>query len=287
MTQHLAIAPPTPSFGLLLKQWRSQRGFSQLDLAVTSQVSQRHISFLESGRARPSREMVLQLATVLEIPLRQQNLMLTAAGFAPIHTETDLSSPEMTPVRRALDFMLRQQEPYPGIVVDRYWNLLLANDAATQLLSAFIALEDLQTRFYRDGKINLMRAMFHPQGFRPFLVNWDDFSGHLLHRLHRETIAEGESEQSKALLDELISYPGIAQNWQSSDPTTQNSLLLTIHLKKTDLELQFFSTIATLGTPYDITLQELRIECLFPANESTEENWKRSLIHRKGAAIAR
>lgn len=262
------------SFGLLLKQWRSQRGLSQLDLAVTSQVSQRHISFLESGRAKPSREMVLQLADVLEIPLRQQNRMLTAAGFAPIHAETDLSAPEMASVRKALDFMLQQQEPYPAIVVDRYWNLLLTNDAATRLLTTFIAPEQLQIHFYQDGKINLMRAMFHPQGLRPFVVNWKDFSGHLLQRLHREAIADGESEQSKILLDELMSYPGIAEVWHTSDRTAQNTLLLTVHLKRANLELQFFSTIATLGTPYDITLQELRIECLFPADEMTEQSWK-------------
>ena len=276
--QHTNASNPTlDSFGLLLKQWRSQRGFSQLDLAVTSQVSQRHISFLESGRAKPSREMVLQLAEVLEIPLRQQNLMLTAAGFAPIHAETDLSAPEMAAIRKALDFMLQQQEPYPAIVVDRYWNLLLTNPAANRLLNAFIALDELQALFYRDGKVNLMRAMFHPQGFRPFVVNWNDFSVHLLQRLHREAIAEGESEQSKALLDELMGYPGIAEVWQPSARTTQNTMLLTVHLKRGDLELEFFSTIATLGTPYDITLQELRIECLFPANDSTEHSWKQLL----------
>jgi len=262
------------SFGLLLKQWRSQRAFSQLDLAVTSQVSQRHISFLESGRAKPSREMVLQLADVLEIPLRQQNLMLTAAGFAPIHAETDLSAPEMAAIRKALDFMLRQQEPYLAIVVDRYWNLLLTNNAATRLLTAFIAPEELQTHFYRDGKVNLMRAMFHPQGLRPFIVNWENFSGHLLQRLHREAIADGESEQSRALLDELMNDPGIAETWHQTDRTAQNTMLLTVHLKRAELELQFFSTIATLGTPYDITLQELRIECLFPADEVTEQSWK-------------
>jgi transcriptional regulator with XRE-family HTH domain len=265
---------PLDSFGLLLKQWRGQRGFSQLDLAVTSQVSQRHISFLESGRAKPSREMVLQLAEVLEIPLRQQNLMLTAAGFAPIHAETDLSAPEMTQVRKALDFMLQQQEPYPAIVIDRYWNVLLTNDAATRLLIAFITPEQLQTHFYRDGKVNLLQAMFHPQGLRSFIVNWEDFSGHLLQRLQREAIADGESEQSKALLSELMSYPGISKVWQMSDQTAHNTLLLTVHLKRADLELQFFSTIATLGTPYDITLQELRIEYLFPADEATEQNWK-------------
>ena len=278
MLQRAIAADHQPdSFGTILKQWRNQRGFSQLDLAITSQVSQRHISFLESGRAKPSREMVLQLATVLEIPLRQQNLMLTAAGFAPIHTETDLSAPEMTSIGKALDFMLRQQEPYPAIVVDRYWNLLLTNNAATRLLTAFIDPDQLQTRFYLDGKINLMRVMFHPQGLRPYIANWEDFANDLLQRLHREALAEGESEQSTALFNELMSYPGVSEIWHTSNRAAQNTLLLTIHLKRNAFELQFFSTIATLGTPYDITLQELRIECLFPADETTEQNWKNGI----------
>lgn len=278
MQQHAITSNSPPnSFGMLLKQWRNQCGFSQLDLAVTSQVSQRHISFLESGRAKPSREMVLQLATVLKIPLRQQNLMLSAAGFAPIHAETDLSAPEMTSVRKALDFMLRQQEPYPAFVIDRYWNLLLTNNAATRLLTAFIDPDQLHTHFYRDGKINLMRVMFHPQGLRPFIVNWKNFAEHLLQRLHREALSEGQSEQSTALLNELMSNPGVAELWHPSSRTAQNALLLTVHLKRNHLELQFFSTIATLGTPYDITLQELRIECLFPADEATEQNWKNDI----------
>jgi transcriptional regulator with XRE-family HTH domain len=278
MKQPLTTSSPslTQSFATLLKQWRNQRGFSQLDLAVTSQVSQRHISFLESGRAKPSREMVLQLATVLEIPLRQQNLMLSAAGFAPIHAETDMKAPEMTSIRRAIDFILQKQEPYPAIVVDRYWNLLLTNNGATRLLTTFIDADKLQATFYVDGKINLMRVVFHSQGLRPFMVNWEEFANHLLQRLHRETLAEGESEQSVALLNELMSYPGIPEIWHTSNQTPQNALLLSIHLKKNDLELQFFSTIATLGTPYDITLQELRIECLFPASDTTEQNWKQN-----------
>lgn len=261
------------SFGMLLKQWRNQRGFSQLDLALTSQVSQRHISFLESGRAKPSQEMVLQLAAFLEIPLRQQNLMLSAAGFAPIHTETDLSAPEITSVRKALDFMLHKQEPYPAFAIDRYWNLLLTNNGADRLLAAFIAPDKLRTLFYIDGKINLMRLVFHPQGLRPFIVNWENFANHLLQRVHRSAMAEGEGDRSHQLLKELMSYPGIAEIWNIANTATPNTLLLGIHLKRNALELQFFSTIATLGTSYDITLQELRIECLFPADAATEHNW--------------
>lgn len=224
------------SFGILLKQWRDKRGLSQLDLAVNSQVSQRHISFLESGRAKPSLEMVLQLAAVLEIPLRQQNLMLSAAGFAPIHAETDLSAPEMTSVRRAIAFMLHQQEPYPAFVIDRYWNLILNNDAATRLLNIFIAPERLQALFYLEGKINLMRVMFHPQGLRPFVYNWENFAEHLLQRLHREAVAEGQSQQSITLLDELMGYPGVAEILHRSNRASQNTLLLTVQLKRNDLE---------------------------------------------------
>lgn len=263
----------TNSFGMLLKQWRNQRGFSQLDLSVTSQVSQRHISFLESGRAKPSRDMVLGLATVLDVPLRHQNMMLTAAGFAPIYTETDLSVAEMTPIRRALEFMLHQQEPYPAVVMDRYWNLLLNNQGATRLLNNFIDPIALQTILCSDGRLNLMRAMFHPQGLRPFVYNWKDIAGHLMQRVHREAIAEGQTEQSTSLLEELMSYPGVPDVWRTSNREAHHALLLTVHLRREHLNLQFFSTIATLGTPHDITLQELRIEYLFPADEATEQNW--------------
>jgi transcriptional regulator with XRE-family HTH domain len=269
----IARADRSDSFGTLLKQWRDRRSFSQLDLAMSSQVSQRHISFLESGRAKPSQEMVLQLATVLEIPLRQQNLLLSAAGFAPIHTETDLSAPEMTSVRKAIDLILHQHEPYPAFAVDRYWNLLLANQGANRLLDAFIAPDKLHRLFYIDGKINLMRVFFHPLGLRPSIVNWESCANHLLQRLHRETLIERDSNLSTVLLKELMSYPDVDRIWRTDLRTTQHALLLAIQLQREDLDLQFFSTIATLGTPYDITLQELRIECLFPADETTEHNW--------------
>jgi transcriptional regulator with XRE-family HTH domain len=278
MMQQRAIDYKSTTFGILLKQWRNQRSLSQLDLALTSQVSQRHISFLESGRAKPSQEMVLQLATVLEIPLRQQNLMLSAAGFTPIHTETDLSSPEMISICKAIDFILHQQEPYPAIIIDRYWNLLLSNKGATRLLSIFIDPDKLQNHFWIDGKINLMRITFDPQGLRPFIANWEEVAGHLLQRVHREANSSVESEQSALLFDELIRYPDVSELWNTSSRSAQNTLLLIMHLKRNDLNLQFFSTISTLGTPYDITLQEIRIECLFPADEETEQNWNKLLV---------
>jgi transcriptional regulator with XRE-family HTH domain len=278
MQQHLiACKHQLDSFGTLLRQWRDLRNLSQLDLALSSEVSQRHISFLESGRAKPSQEMVLQLATVLEIPLRQQNLLLSAAGFAPIHSETDLSAPEMAPVRKAIDLMLDRHEPYPAFVIDRYWNLVLTNQGAARLLAAFIAPEKLYSRFYADGKINLMRVMFHPQGLRPFIVNWESIASHALQRLHRETLVEPESDFSTALLKEIMSDPDIERVWQNSSRTAHHALLLTIDLQRDDLALQFFSTISTLGTPYDITLQELRLECMFPADDATDRNWQQYL----------
>jgi transcriptional regulator with XRE-family HTH domain len=272
MKQRVIDHQPT-TFGTLIKQWRDRRSLSQLDLALTSKVSQRHISFLESGRANPSQEMVLKLATVLEIPLRHQNLLLSMAGFAPIYTETDLSDPEMTSICKALDFILRQQEPYPAIVIDRYWNLLLANKGATRLLNIFIDPDKLQTLFCIDGKINLMRVTFHPQGLRSFIANWEELAQYLLQRVHREVNSSIENEQSALLFDELISYPGVFDLWNISSQFTHNDLILTTHFKKHDLDLRFFATISTLGTPYDITLQEMRIECLFPADELTENNW--------------
>lgn len=208
--------------------------------------------------------------------------MLSAAGFAPIHTETDLSAPEMTSVRKALNLMLQKQKPYPAFVVDRYWNLILTNHAAIRLLTAFIDPNELQRRFYQDGKINLMRVLFHPQGLRPFVMNWEQLAGRLLQRLHREAVTGGENEPSNLLLKELLNYPAVFELWQTSrrlaqsatsQEPTQHTLLLTTHFKRDYLELKFFSTIATLGTPYDITLQELRIECLFPADQATEQNW--------------
>ncbi|WP_223807412.1 helix-turn-helix domain-containing protein [Pseudanabaena sp. UWO311] len=273
--QQQVINHQPSTFGTILKQWRDRRSLSQLDLALSSQVSQRHISFLESGRAKPSQEMVLQLATVLEIPLRHQNLMLSSAGFAPIHSETDLSAPEMASVSKAIDFMLHQQEPYPAIVIDRYWNLLLTNQGSARLLSTFIDPDKLQSRFCIDGKINLMRVVFDPQGLRPFIANWEEVARHLLQRTYREANSLIESEQSALLFNELLSYPDASELWNTSSHSEQNTLLLTMHLKKSNLNWQFFSTIATLGTPYDITLQEIRIECFFPADVETENDWKK------------
>jgi len=267
-------SPPNrdASFGNLLKHWRNQRGLSQLDLALAGNVSQRHISFLESGRANPSRDMVLQLAAVLDVPLRDQNIMLTAAGFAPIYSQSDLSAPEVEPIRKAIEFILRQQEPYPALVMDRYWNLIQSNTAAQQLTNWLVHPEKLQHHFCINGRINLMRLMFHPQGFKPFVGNWEEIASHLMQRVYREAFVDGHSDESMALFQELQAYPDAPRLWQQSLPRTWQLPLLTIQFVKDGLSLNLFSAIATLGTPHDITLQELRIESLFPADEVAQTN---------------
>lgn len=168
----------------------------------------------------------------------------------------------------------QRADPCPAFVIDRHWNLLLTNNAATQLLATFINPTELQTHFYQAGGINLIRVLFHPQGLRPFIANWEKLAERLLQRVQREAMTE--DEQSTMLLNELMSYPGINELRQPSKQLAQDALLLTTHFKREHLEWQFFSTIATLGTPYDITLQELRIECLFPADETTERDWKQN-----------
>jgi transcriptional regulator with XRE-family HTH domain len=253
----------------LLKHWRSQRNFSQLDLSMASGVSQRHISFVESGRARPSRDMVLKLAVVLDIPLRQQNKMLTAAGFAPIYSEFDLSAPEITPIRRALEFTLRQQEPYPALVMDRYWNQVQLNQGAEKLMQWLLAGQTIPTEI---GP-NLMKLMLHPEGAKDHVANWEAIAPHLIHRVHREAIADGQDERSQTLFDTLLTYPGIRELWQAPATSNWQVPLLTVNFLKAGQQLSFFTTITTLGTPQDITLQELRLECMFPADEETEQQF--------------
>ena len=254
------------AFGNLLKQWRSQRNFSQLDLSVASSVSQRHISFLESGRASPSRDMVLALSDVLDVPLRERNKMLTAAGFAAVYSEFDLNDIEVAPIRRALEFTLRQQEPYPALVMDRYWNQVMVNRGARRLLEWLIGEKALPA----DIGSNLVKLMLHPQGIKGCVDNWEVVATHLVRRVYRETRMEGQVAQSRSLLDSLLTYPKVAELQQSSVKENWQLPLLNTTFRKDGQRLSFFTTLTTLGTPQDITLQELRLECLFPADDETE-----------------
>jgi transcriptional regulator with XRE-family HTH domain len=252
--------------GPLLRQWRARRKWSQLDLAVEAGVSARHLSFVETGRAQPSREMVLLLAGALDVPLRDRNALLTAAGYAPIYRETPLAAPAMAQVRRALDFILRQQEPYPALVLDRHWNVLAVNDGSARVQAAFLD----PARVAALGPPNAMRLMFHPDAFRPHIVNWEATAVSLIQWLHRDVAVGLGGPQTRRLLEELLTYPDVPRQWRTLDVEASSAPFLPIEFRKGDLGLRYFTTLTTLGTPHDITAQELRIEAFFPADEATE-----------------
>ena len=255
--------------GGLIRQWRERRRLSQLTLALDAEISARHLSFLETGRANPSRDMVLLLARVLEVPPRGRNELLLAAGYAPVYHERGLDAPEMAQVRRALQFTLRQQEPYPALVVDGRWNILMSNEGATRLMGLFLDPGEAATL----GPPNALRLFYHPRGMRPFIENWQATAGALIQWLHRDTL-RGRPETAR-LLDELLSYPDVPKAWRTLDLDAPAAPFLAVELAKDDLHLTFFSTLTSLGVPYDITLDELRVECFFPADEGSEALMRR------------
>lgn len=253
-------------FGELLRRWRVRRRLSQLDLAVDAEISTRHLSFIETGRSQPSRDMVLLLARALDIPLRDRNDLLTAAGYAPIYRESGLDAPAMAQARRAFDFILRQQEPYPALVLDRHWNVLEVNEASARFQARFLdpaAAAEL-------GPPNAMRLMFHPRALRPHIVNWEATAASLIQWLHRDVVSGVGGPPSRALLVELLGYPEVPRQWRTLDVEASTAPFLPIEFRKDDLTLRYFTTLTSWGTPHDITLQELRVESFFPADDATE-----------------
>jgi transcriptional regulator with XRE-family HTH domain len=260
------MADANPSVGPQLRAWRQTRGLSQFELASRAGFSVRHVSFVETGRAHPSREAMLALSEALGLPLREQNRLLEAAGFARIFRETPLSADQMAHMRGMLQFILDRHLPYAAMVVDRYWNCLLTNRAATRFFTTLVspALNSLHS--------NLLRATFHPEGTRRWIVNWPEVERHLMSHAEIE-FGSAEDSVGVALLAEIRSYASASAVLDTAprpgDP------LLPIHLRKGDLDLRLFSTIMTLCRPQDITLQELRIETWFPADQSSERCWLR------------
>jgi len=253
------------AFGTVLRRWRTARSMSQLTLATEAGISTRHLSFLETGRAQPSREMVQLLAGMLDVPLGDRNALLVSAGYAPAYGERPLSAPELEPVRRALEFTLHQQEPFPALVVDGEWNIVMRNEGAARIFDLFV------TRDCGDAEVpNVMRTVFCPEGIRRYIVNWEELAECLVHSLHRQVAATGNDAMAR-LRDELLAYPGVPSRWSVPDPTVAMPPLVSMQLKKDDLSLTFFSMITTLGTPRDVTLQQLKIECFFPADAATEQ----------------
>jgi hypothetical protein len=215
--------------------------------------------------------MVQRLSRALELSLRDQNVLLIAAGYAPRYSETGLEAPGLAEARRALDFMLRQQEPYPALVLDRYWNVLMANEATKRVQEYFLDL----TAVAQLGPQNAMRLLLHPRAFRPYIVNWEAMAAALIQWLHREVVNGAGDEPMRRLLDELLSYPGIPRDWRTADLDAATAPFLAIEFRKNDLTLRFFTTLTSFGTPHDVTLQELRIESFFPADEETELSLRR------------
>ena len=193
--------------------------------------------------------------------------MLAAAGFAPIYRETALDAPGMAEVRRALEFILRQQEPFPGLVVDGHWNLLMSNEGAARLMGLFLSPEDVAAV---GGRPNALRLTYHPRGLRPYIVNWEETAAALIQWLHLD-IARGIGDaETRRLLDELLSYPDVPRKWRTLDLDVAPVPFLAVEMRKGETHLKFFSTLTSLGVPYDITLHELRVECFFPADEASD-----------------
>lgn len=255
-------------FSAALRYWRRKRGYSQLQLSSMGVVSQRHISFLESGRSQPSRELILKLGVLLEIPLRHRNIMLLAAGFAPAYQERRLSDPELGAVRKALELMLSQQTPYPALVVDRLWNLHMSNAPAASLIRWLLDLPAGHS-MPGDGAVNVIRLMLEPAGLRPYLVNWREVGADMLHWIQREAMSDGPASPATRLLAELLPLTRDDAAGEHAGAERHVLPFLPVSLSKNGVELRLFTTIATLGTPRDVTVHELRVESFFPADEAT------------------
>jgi transcriptional regulator with XRE-family HTH domain len=251
-----ALATADSDFGTMLRTWRSARRMSQLELASVAGVSSRHLSFIETGRARPSREMVVHLAEQLDVPLRERNTLLTAAGFAPLYRETPLSAPEMAQARAAIDRVL-ESHPYPAIAVDRKWDVVNAND------KAFMFLEGIPAEVL--DPLNVYRVCLHPDGLSSRILNFDEYADHMLSRLEHQVSVSADAELI-ALQDEMRGYVGRRPS-TIHVPTAQ--VLLPMRLHHGDHVLSFMSTISVFGTPVDITLAELALEMFFPADADT------------------
>jgi len=263
----------TSPVGRLLQHWRLTRRKSQLALSLEAGVSSRHLSFVESGRSNPSREMVLTLAGALAVPLRERNALLVAAGYAPLYPESALEAPHMAQVRKALIRILGQQEPYPAVVMDRHWNLLMTNRAASRLFGLLLGGRGAAAR--GGGAANVLRLIFDPDALRPWVANWERVAEALVQRVHREAVGGVPDEGTARLLQELLAQPGVPPRWRTPALEVRALPFLPVEFRKGALAVRYFSTVTTLGTPHDVTAQEIRIECFFPADAATEAQAQR------------
>ncbi len=255
--------------GELLRTWRRTRRLSQLDAALVCEISQRHLSFVESGRAQASREMLLRIAEGLEIPLRERNRLFIAAGYAPLYDERRLEAVDMESIRGALALVLSHHEPYPAIVVNREWDLLMANNGAVKLLSLLGDLETLWREVCGDGPPNVFELCFHPRGLRPHIVNWQEFAPPLIRRAQREAAANN-SERLRGMLAALREDPALPGHWHEVDWSVSLPPVLPMLLDFEGVPVNLYSMISSFGTPQDVTTDEIRIESSFPVDEPTK-----------------
>ena len=267
---------PGSELGALLRHWRDTRRRSQFDLSIDTGVSQRHISFIESGRSAPGRQTLLDIAQALDIPLRDRNTLLLAAGFAPLYSEGGWNTQEMQGINRALERMLRQHEPFPAVVMDRYWNVIMANDAGPRFFSS------LNPHALHKPPRNILHLMFDPERLRPCIANWESVAKSLFERVYRESVGRLVDDKTQELLAALLAYPDVSPEWKTPNATgrrpartpgdgaTNHLPVIPISFVKNGRVLNYFSMVATVGTPQTVAAQELRLECMFPVDEATE-----------------
>jgi transcriptional regulator with XRE-family HTH domain len=262
----MATVSSQPSIGPLLREWRERRRLSQLELALDAGISTRHLSFVETGRSRPGREMLLRILEQLEVPFREQNRLLLASGHAPAFPERSLEDPELLPVREALDQILAGHEPYPAVVVDRAWNLVAANSAMRGLTEEVVIDPALL-----EPPVNIMRLGFHPRGLAPLIVNLGQWRAHFCQRLERQLAVTGDPDLA-ALLEEVAGYPIHGDEPDSAPDPDAREMLGPVRFRAPGGgELSFFGMFATFDTPFEVTTSELAMELLFPADQATAE----------------
>nr|WP_318227502.1 helix-turn-helix transcriptional regulator [Paraburkholderia terrae]MDW3659908.1 helix-turn-helix transcriptional regulator [Paraburkholderia terrae] len=266
LTATLSAPSGAPSMsrtvGDMLRDWRQRRRMSQLLLASEAEISTRHLSFVESGRAQPSREMVMHLAERLDVPLRARNALLVAAGYAPLYRERQLSDPQLDAARAAIDLVLKGHEPYPAVAIDRHWTIVAANNALAPLLTA-------AKPALLEAPVNALRLSMHPDGIASQIANWHAWRAHLLSRLQRQVDVSADPTLA-ALYDELAAYP-TPPDADESPASPLEQIAVPLRLRTEIGVLSFFSTTTVFGTPVDVTLSELAIEAFFPADPQTAE----------------
>ena len=251
-----------PPIGVLLREWRAVRRMSQLELALEAEMSARHLSCVETGKAQASRATIARVADALGIPLRERNTLLLAAGYAPQYAESTLATPELGRMREAIELILRHQEPYPAFVINRRWDVLGANQAAVRV-------NQLLMNGRQSRHMNLLHQIFDPEDFRPVIANWPEVAERFIGDLHREIAATPSDQAARRLLDEVLQYPDVPARWRFRNMENDPSPLFTLVFRSSEGELRFFETITTFAGPRDVTLDEVRIDCSFPADDHT------------------